>query len=43
MRISVIFYNIMVCYVFPLESPQLGDSNEYTEHTIFNIKKKNYP
>ena len=35
--------NIMVCYVFSLE---LGDSNEYTEHTIFNIKRKitlNYP
>ena len=29
-----------VCYVFSLESPQLGDSNEYTQHTIFNIKKR---
>ena len=26
--------------MFWLESPQRGDSNEYTHHTIFNIKKK---
>ena len=29
-----------------LESPHRGDSNEYTQYTIFNIKKKitqNYP
>ena len=26
--------------VFSLESPQLGDSNEYTQYTIFKIKKK---
>ena len=29
--------------VFSLESPQRDDSNEYTQHTIFNIKKENYP
>ena len=33
--------------VFSLESPHRGDSNEYTQHTIFNIKKEkdtlNYP
>ena len=32
--------------MFPLESPHQGDSNEYTQYTIFNIKKKitlNYP
>ena len=32
--------------VFSLELPHRGDSNEYTLHTIFNIKKKitlNYP
>ena len=32
--------------MFSLESPHPGDSNEYTQHTIFNIKKKtvlNYP
>ena len=35
-----------VCCVFSLESPHWGDSNEYTQYTIFNIKKKitlNYP
>ena len=35
-----------VCYVFSLESPHRGDSNEYTQHTIVNIKNKitlNYP
>ena len=25
--------------MFSLESPHRGDSNEYTQHTIFNIKK----
>ena len=32
--------------MFSLESPHGGDSNEYTQYTIFNIKKKitlNYP
>ena len=24
----------------PLESPHQGDSNEYTQYAIFNIKKK---
>ena len=27
--------------MFSLESPHRGDSNEYTQYTIFNIKKKN--
>ena len=26
--------------MFSLQSPHRGDSNEYTQHTIFNIKKK---
>ena len=26
--------------MFSLESPQRGNSNEYTQYTIFNIKKK---
>ena len=26
--------------VFSLELPHRGDSNEYTQYTIFNIKKK---
>ena len=41
-----IFYNMSVCCVLSLESPQGGDSNEYTQYTIFSIKKKvtlNYP
>ena len=27
-------------FVFSLESPHRGDSNEYTQHTIINIKRK---
>ena len=41
-----IFFAMKVCCVFSLELPHLGDSNEYTQHTIINIKKKialNYP
>ena len=29
-----------VCCVFSLESPHQGDSNEYTQYTIFNVKRK---
>ena len=32
--------------MFLLESPHRGNSNEYTQHTVFNIKRKitlNYP
>ena len=39
-------FNVKVCCVFSLESPHGGDSNEYTQYTIFNMKKKitlNYP
>ena len=45
-RISLIFYKMMVCCVYSLESPHRGDSNDYTQYTVFNIKKKstlNYP
>ena len=28
--------------MFLLESPHRGDSNEYTQYTIFNIKKENH-
>ena len=35
-----IFFKMKVCCVFSLESPNRGDSNEYTQYTIFNIKKK---
>ena len=32
----------ILCYVYSLESPHQGDSNEYTQHTIIveKIKKK---
>ena len=51
MDIILIFFNIKVCCVFSLESPRLesphrGDSDEYTQYTIFMVKKKitlNYP
>ena len=29
-----------VCCVFSLESPHWGDSNEYTQYTVFNMKKE---
>ena len=35
-----IFFNMKACCVFSLESPHRGDSNEYTQHAIINIKKK---
>ena len=40
------FFNKKVYCVCSLESPRLGYSNEHTQYTIFNIKKKitlNYP
>ena len=37
---SLIFYNMKVCCVFSLESPHRGDSNEYTQYTVFNIKRE---
>ena len=46
MDILSAFFNMKVCCVFSLESPHRGDSNEYTQHTIINIKRKitlNYP
>ena len=36
-----VFFNMKVCCVFSLESPHRGDSNEYTQFTIFNVNKKN--
>ena len=41
-KISLIFYNMKVYFVFSLGSPHWGDSNEYTQYTIFNIKKENH-
>ena len=46
MDIFSILFNMKVCCVSSLESPHRGASNEYTQYTIFNIKKKitlNYP
>ena len=39
--IFLIFFNMKVCCVFLLESPHRGDSNQYTQYTIFNMNKKN--
>ena len=36
-----IFFNMKVYCVFAIESPHRGDSNEYTQYTIFNMKTKN--
>ena len=41
MDIFSIFFNMKVYCVFSLESPHRGDSNEYTQYTIFNMNKKN--
>ena len=40
------FFIMKVCNVFSFELPHRGDSKEYTQYTIFNIKMKitlNYP
>ena len=34
-----IFFNMKVCCVFSLQSLRRGDSNEYTQYNIFNMKK----
>ena len=36
-----IFFIMKVCCVFSFESPHGGDLNDFTQYTIFNIKKKN--
>ena len=41
-----IFYDMRVYSILSLESYHRGDSNKYTQYTIFNVKKKitlNYP
>ena len=41
-----ILFNVTVFCVFSLDLPYRGDTNWYTQYTIFNIKKKitlNYP
>ena len=40
MDIFLIFFNMKVYCVFSVESPHRGDSNENTQHTIFNRKSK---
>ena len=40
MGIFSIFFKIKVFCVLSLESPHRGDSNEYTQHTMINIKRK---
>ena len=34
------FFNMEVFCVFSLESPHRGDSTDYTQYTIFSIKRK---
>ena len=41
MDIFSIFFNMKVYCVISLESPYQGDSNEYAQHTIFKVNKKN--
>ena len=38
-----IFFNMKVYCVFSLELPRRGDSNEYTQYTIINMKKEKHP
>ena len=38
-----IFFIMKVYCVFSWESPRWGDSNEYTQYTIFQYKKENFP
>ena len=40
MDIFSTLFKMKVCCVFSLESPHRGDSKEYTQYTIFNIKKR---
>ena len=41
MDIFLIFFNTKVYCVFSLESPQQGDSNEFTQYTISQYEKEN--
>ena len=43
MDIFSIFCNTKVCYLFSLESPHRGNSKEYIQHTIINIKDLRSP
>ena len=37
------FIHMKIYCMFSLKSPLRGDSNEYPQYTIFNIKKENIP
>ena len=44
--IFFVFFNMTACCMFSLEFHCPGDSNEYTQYTIFNIKTRinlNFP
>ena len=43
MDIFSIFFSMKVYCVFSLESPQRGDSNEFTQYTISQYEKENNP
>ena len=36
------FFYMKACCVFSLELPHRGDSNEYKQYNIFNLKKNNF-
>ena len=38
-----IFFTMKVYCVFTLESPHRGDSNEYTQYTIFQYENEKHP
>ena len=40
MDIVMILFIMRVYCVFSIESPHRGDSNEYTQYTVFNINTK---
>ena len=37
------FFTMKVCCVSSIELPHRGHSNEYTQYTIFNVKKGKLP
>ena len=43
MDIFSIFFNMKEYCVLSLESPHRGDSNDFTQYTIFNNEKENHP
>ena len=43
MDIFSIFFNMKVCCVVSLESPQQCDSNEYTQYTLSQYIKESHP